>query len=186
MNSRSILAIAWLASLAVIVPSAARASTASQDSTKIVSLLGEIKTHAALASDDAARLESYSRSKLSWQSHNRQLVRIKGHVDRLLEDYNLLNSLRPEGSAWQQEAIDRIDPLLREIADNLTATINHLNDNRDRVHMQPFRNYASANAKLLEEASKTVSDMVDYGEAKATSERLQRELELPETAAVEK
>lgn len=186
MNTRWMLATGRLAALAVILPIAVAASAETKDSAAITSRLAEIKTHAALASDDAATLESYTRSKLSWQAHEKQLTRMKGHVNDIVADYKTLDSLRAEGSQWQQEAIDRIEPMLREIADTLTATITHLNDNPSKIHMQPFRDYVNANAKLLDTAHRTVNDLVDYGEARAKSDQLQKTLELPESAELEK
>ena len=49
------------------------------------------------------------------------------HINDLGKVAKELEDARPEGSPWQQVAIDRIDPLLREMADQLTSTINHLN-----------------------------------------------------------
>jgi len=149
------------------------------DSEKISNLLSQAKSHAVLAEDDAAKLESYTRSKLGWQSHADELERIKEHINELGRLNKQLGDYREEGSAWQQKAIDQIDVSLREMADLLTVTINHLNDNPTRIHMQAYRNYVKANSELTGKIAKMIGDFVDYDEAKSNAEALEQRLELP-------
>jgi hypothetical protein len=153
------------------------------DSGQISDLLKQAKSHAVLAEDDAATLESYTGSKMSWQSHAWQLERIREHVNELGHLNKQLSDLRAEGSPWQQQAIDQIDPRLREMADLLTATIEHLNDNQNRVQMQPFRDYVKANAELTSKLARMISDFVDYDEAKSKAESLEQKLDLPAVAS---
>jgi uncharacterized membrane-anchored protein YjiN (DUF445 family) len=153
------------------------------DSEQISGLLKQAKSHAVLAEDDAAKLESYTRSTSNWQSHAAQLRRIREHVNELGQLNKQLSDLRAEGSPWQQQAIDQIDSQLRELADLLTATIEHLNDDQQRVHMQPFRDYAKANAELTSRIAKMIDDFVDYDEAKSKAESLEQKLELPVVAS---
>jgi hypothetical protein len=153
------------------------------DSEQISNLLSQAKNHAVLAEDDAATLESYTGSTSHWRAHAAQLNRIREHVNELGQLNKQLSDLRAEGSPWQQQAIDQIDPRLREMADLLTATIEHLNDNKDRVHMQPFRDYVKANAELTSKLARLISDFVDYDEAKSKAESLDQKLELPAVAS---
>ena len=90
-------------------------------------------------------LSPIRRSNVSWQSHANQLQRIKEHVNELGQLNKQLSDSRAEGSPWQQTAIDQVDMRLREMADLLTVTINHLNDNPSKVHMQAFHDYVKAN-----------------------------------------
>src|SRR5450631_1539208 len=94
------------------------------DSAQISNLLSQAKSHAVLAEDDAVKLESYTRSKVSWKQHAGQLQRIKGHVNELGQLNKQLADSRSEGSPWQQEAVDQVDVRLQEMADLLTDTIN--------------------------------------------------------------
>jgi hypothetical protein len=153
------------------------------DSEQISNLLKQAKRHAVLAEDDAAKLESYTTSKVSWQLHAAQLHRIREHINELGQLNKQLTDLRGKGSPWQQKAIDQIDPQLREMADLLTATIKHLNDNQDRVHMQPFRDYVKANAELTSRIASMIDDFVDYDEAKLKANSLEQRLELPAVAS---
>jgi len=149
------------------------------DSEEITKLLSEAKTHAILAEDDAATLHSYTRSGLAWQTHANRLSMMKEHINDLGKTAKQLNDLKSTGSPWQQVAIDRINPLLREMADTLTATIEHLNKNQSQIHMSKYRDYAEANYDLASRTTAMIKDFVDYGKAKEKSEDLERTLELP-------
>ncbi len=186
MQPRSILkTVARMAILTLMIPMASIATGQTADSAAITSLLSQVKTHAALADDDAATLVSYSRSNLSWRSHATKLNIIKEHANDLIKDYNDLASMRAEGSPWQQEAIDRINPLVREMADHLTATIQHLNDNQNRVQMKPFRDYVQANHELMSKTHQVITDFVEYGESKTKAESLESKLELPDSSTAQ-
>lgn len=164
----------------LLLPAFTRAEKA--DSSAITDLLKEARSHAVLAEHDSEILESYARSHISWQAHATRLLNIKEHANDLLKDFNQLKSMREHGTPWQQEAIDRINPLLHEMADHLTATIDHFNENQSRVHMPAFRDYASANRQLMSKTARLISDFVDYDEAKAKANALESSLALPEVA----
>ncbi len=152
---------------------------AAKDSPEITQLLSQAKASATLAADDAHTLESYTHSRLHWQTHAGQLERIRAHVNDLIGDVNRLTALRSEGSLWQQEAIDRINPLMQTMADHLTATIQHLNDNQKQIHFQPYQDYARGNRVLADKTLAVIRDFVDYGEARAAADLLEQKLTLP-------
>ena len=87
----------------------------STDSAEINDLLSQAKSHAILASDDADALESFTNSQLGWRTHASKLESMKTHVNELGQVSKKLGDLKSDGSPWQQEAIDRIDPLLQSI-----------------------------------------------------------------------
>jgi light-regulated signal transduction histidine kinase (bacteriophytochrome) len=153
------------------------------DSEQISNLLKQAKSHAVFAEDDAAQLESYTRSNVSWQLHAEQLQRIREHVNELGKLNKQLSDSRAEGSPWQQTVIDQVDLRLREMADLLTLTINHLNDNPSQVHMQAYRDYVKANCELTSGIAEMIDDFVNYDEAKSKAESLEQKLELPVVAS---
>ena len=167
----------------LLAPAFGRAQSA--DSKAITDLLKEAKSHAVVAEADAETLESYTRATMSWQTHGNRLTKMKIHANDLLSDFNQLKSMRSEGSLWQQEAIDRVDPLLRDMADHLGAMIDHFNDNKNKIHMPPYREYAKANLELMSRTNRLISDFIDYGDARSKADNFERALELP-TVALEK
>ncbi len=173
--------LSWVAATAILalVASAGVAAAENRDSEEITQLLERVRSHVAQADYDAHTLESYTRSQLHWKTHAAQLDRIREHVNNLITDTNEMVSMRSEGSPWQREAVDRISVLLPEISAHMTTTINHLKDNQNRVQMKPYRDLAVANRDLIHHANEVISDMVDYGEAKAKADLLEQQLQMP-------
>jgi len=158
-----------------------------KDSKVITDLLKEAESHAILASVDAETLESYTRSHtVSWQSHAYRLRNIADHANDLIQDFNKLSSMRSEGSPWQQEAIDRVDPLLKEMADHLNTTIAHFRVNKHRVNMPAFDNYVKADREYMGRTSELISSFVDYGQTRAKAIDLEASLDLPPATEVSK
>jgi phosphatidylserine/phosphatidylglycerophosphate/cardiolipin synthase-like enzyme len=149
------------------------------DSAEISSLLSDAQHHAVLLDDDASTLQSYTRSKLHWQSHAQQLEAMKTHVNNLGKISAQLSDLRSEGSPWQQQAIDHINPLLKEMADHLTATINHLNDHQSQIHMPAYQDYARGNYELASRISELINDYVNYDKARSQSMAFEQKLQMP-------
>jgi hypothetical protein len=83
-------------------------------------------------------------------------------------------------SPWQQIAIDRIHPLLQELASNTQSTIAKLNENPGRVHLPAYKEYVSAHYDLANDLASMIADFVEYGKTRAKFESLTRKLELPE------
>jgi hypothetical protein len=175
---------ASLALLLLLSSPVIKAQTA--DSEEISKLLTEAEDHATLAADDAATLESYTRSTVSWQSHSAKLAEIADHVNALGKVNKQLNDLSSQGSPWQQKAIGQIDSLLRDMAAQLTATIDHLKNNQSRIHMQPYRDYAHASYERASQTAHVISDFVEYDKASSRAEALEQKLELSEAEKADK
>jgi len=168
--------------LALLLSSCFIASAQNADSKKISNLFVDVKEHSTLAMDDAQALEAYTRSGVSWQLHADKLERIKEHVNNLLADYRAMTRIREEGSPWQQEAIDQLGPILKGLADHLTATIQHQNENPKHVNMPEFVDYVRGNSEYATKAASLIHDLVDYGAARTAAESLEKSLQLPSRA----
>lgn len=181
MNSRLVFHLSsGLASVALLLGmgcTLAKAQT--KDSVEISKLLADAKMHAALAEYDSDTLYTFVDSPISWESHASQIRMISEHVNDLEKVVGKLNSVRSQGSQWQQAAIDRINPLLKNMADNLNATIKDLNDHKERIQMPEYREYLRANSYFANRTATVISDFVEYSRAGAQSEHLQKKLELP-------
>jgi len=116
---------------------------------------------------------------VNWKLHANALANIQEHVNDLGRDYKEVERLREDGSPWQEDAIDQMRPLLQGMAAHLTATIGHLNNNQNHVRMQTYVDYVRGNRDYATRTSALIHDLVDYGEAKAKSEKLEQELLLP-------
>ena len=153
------------------------------DSARINTLLQQSREHAAAANMDAEKIESFTRSRLDWRTHSAQIEHMRADINELGKDVAVLSEARAEGSPWQQEAIDDIEPLLKSMADHMSAMIRHLKDNQTDVHMPAYVDYARANYQLSQKLLAMINDYVDYAEAKYKAEALEQKLALSPTAS---
>lgn len=161
-----------------ISPAAKAEDTPSGGTQEISQLLSQVKAEAIALKVDSDQLAVWARGKqVSWASHAQKLGQIKDHVNKAGELLTELNQARGTASPWQQQAIDRIYPLLKELADNTQATINHLNDDQRNIHFSTYEDYAKAGYDLAKELATLVSDYVELGEHEAEFHRLQEKLE---------
>ena len=148
-------------------------------SLEVNQLLSDVKAEAIALENDCDQLAQWAGNRrLSWESHSEKLNLIREHVNkagRLLSD---LHAVRDTASPWQQQAIDRIYPLLKELAGNTEGMINLLNDTSHAYRFPEYRDYAKAGYKLAENIKALVSDYVEYGEHEAEYRRLQEKLDL--------
>ena len=171
---KSIPGLAALALAYFVTPISAKAA----DSAEITKLLADAKAEAVALKADATNMESFTRSASSWETYLSSLDMIKGHVNDTGELLAKLKDAEATGSPWQQTAIKRIEPLLKEMADNTTATIKHLSDNKNKVHLPEFKDYVKANYELATDLEALIRDFVDYGNAKEKFESLGSKLEV--------
>jgi len=143
-----------------------------QDSADVTKLLRDTKAVAVQLKTDSGQMESFTRSKLSWQSYAVKLNTIKGHINNASQLLGKLKDAESTGSVWQQTTIKRIEPILQEMADNLTATIKKLNDNQSKIHFPEFTDYVKTNYLLATDMEALLRVSIDYGNDKATFERL--------------
>jgi hypothetical protein len=169
--------LAMLLAASVLVSPAIYAAE-SPASSEVSDLLTQAKSHVIQLKHDAEEMESFTRSQMDWRTHATQLAQIKEHANNLGEVVQKLNDARSTAAPWQQEAMDRINPVLQELASNIESTIDHVNKNQERTHMPAFKDYVKANYELASEAAALVSDFVTYGETKAKFQKLGRALEV--------
>lgn len=153
---------------------------ASKDSQEVTNLLSEVKTEAVQLRHDADELKIFTHSTRTWESHSAKVTEIKGHVNNAGALLTKLNNAKGTASSWQQQAIERITPMLQELAANTTATIEHLNKRPQLFHTTPYVDYVNSNYEVAASLSELISDYVDYGKSKARSEELASKLEVPE------
>jgi hypothetical protein len=166
-----LIALALVVAGSLLIPAGLRA-TGAPDSAQITKLLADTKAVSVQLKTDSGQMDSYTRSKLSWQSYSDKIEIIKGHINNAGQLLAKLKDAESTGSPWQQATIKRIEPLLKEMADNLTATINHLNDNKNKLHFPEFIDYVKANYALATDTEALLRVSVDYGMDKAKFELL--------------
>ena len=151
----------------------------SKDSSEVSGLVSEAKTEAVQLKHDAEELKSFTRSNLHWKTHSAKVEEIKQHVNKSGELLAKMKNARSTASPWQQQTIDRIEPMLKDIAATVESTIDHLNKQPQQLQTPPYKEYVDANASLAADLAEVISDYVEYGKAKAKSEELAAKLEVP-------
>lgn len=180
MRFRRILSIPTIAiALLLLMVGSSRIAAQTTGPAHVNQLLADAEHFANLAASDSEELESYTRTQATWETHAYQLERIREHVNHLGEVVQQLNEARHEGLPWQQTAIDRINPLMHEIALQLTTTIRHLSEHQSEVRMKPYQDYTRATYEVNSRAAGVISDIVEYGRAQSKAESLEHQLELP-------
>ena len=169
-----------LALLALSVPAVLTAfqNEGPADSEEVSTLLAEARTQAYQLSVDAATMESYTRSNLSWETHGAAVTQIRAHINAAGRTMAKLEDARKTASSWQGTAIDRIRPLLKEIASNTQTVIDYLNKNPKRLFVAEYKDHIEANADVAAQLSAMIADFVDYGNTKERLNRLSAKLEL--------
>jgi hypothetical protein len=164
---------------------AALAAAQVPDSEQVSKLLSDVKTQAVKLRVDASTMESYTRSGASWQSHSAAVNQMKEHINEAGRQLTKLQEVRESASPWQAKVIDRISPLLRELADNTTNVIQFIKDNPKRLMFPGYKDYIEANADTSSQLASLIGDFEDYGNAKRRLEALASKLELdPEVAGL--
>ena len=149
-----------------------------EENAQVTRLLADARDKAAVLSRDADEMEALTRSDVSWQTHADKLEQVKEHVNDLARTVEQLTVARASASPWQQVAIDRMLPLLKELAANTTAAINHLNENKLRPTSGEYTEYLRANADTAHQLSDMISSFVQYGQTQAKLDKLEQKLEI--------
>ena len=128
-------------------------------------LFEDAKTTAAMLKRDVIEMESFARSSVSWRSHADQIHRITEHVNKAGQIAAQLEQSRGKAEAWHQNAIDRVTPLLKELASNIQAMIEHINKQKNMTD-PTYIAYLKTNETLAGELSNLISETVEYDKTK--------------------
>jgi hypothetical protein len=175
MSSRKTICGLLVLLVYALLPGMSRAQD-SQDNASVAAQLDAAKPVLAKIKKDAADMESYTRtSGLSWQTHSTTLEKIKADVNQLQENMRGLQSHRSVASPWQQDAIDRITALANDLATNMNAAIAQLSKSKSRPTAPPYPEYLKANARIANDLTDAIDDIIDYGQTKAKMDSLAKQ-----------
>jgi len=166
-----------LAGWAVFAIPAVAAGPAESD--RVSQLLADAKVYAFQLRSDAEQLESFSRSNASWESHAEVITHMREDINKMGSLLTKMQENRAAAAPWQQTAIDRVNPVAKELATNTTAAIDRLARNPKRLNTGDYQNYLEAIGDAAANLAATITDFVDYGKTRQRLERLASKLELP-------
>lgn len=167
------LLIAALAALPAV--SLARSVSPSHDSSHAVESLRNFESVAADASDQAAGLDANTRSpELGWESYTVRLQSLKDDVNDLGRMLARLNQMRDSLTAADRAALDRVTPMLKEMADNTTAAVQYANRDHENFWTPTYRKYIVNLMNASDQMSSSVNHALELDKARAKEKQLEK------------
>jgi hypothetical protein len=158
-----------------------RAEVARSDSQELATLLEQASDEARELAIDSEDLQTLIVSDQNWLTHTLKLAKIKGHVDNMSLIVDKLTRAQKSGSELQEQALERILPLVKELQANTTAAMNYLNQNKDRPVSDAYKQYLEKNAQTAQQLSSVISALDDYERSMTEINRIRIKLTGSET-----
>ncbi len=131
--------------------------------------LKDIRVHARAGAEDAYELKAMiANPRYSADSHMVRLNELRAEVNQMGKDIVKLNGERTSLPVWEQQAVDRVLPLVQDAAKNTSNAIHCYNTATNRLWGPEDSSYAE---HVYRDADKIASTLGDY----LTYERLQDE-----------
>lgn len=172
MNQRVFVAVliamgTWPAGRAAQDVSASEQSVRAQ----IAQLLSDGKSVASSIKSDIQTLNFFALSAGGPQANTAMLNLYQQHIHDLRSDAARLEAMRAKGSGFQQTAMERMIPVMQELASSAEAAIRTASANQSRLNSSEFSDYFKLNSDLAGELSAVIAAWADYAK---TSEDLIR------------
>jgi hypothetical protein len=143
---------------------------------QLTDLLSDASNEALELASDAAEMQTLIFNDANWVTHVLMLAKVKGHVDNMALIIEKLSKAQKSGSELQEQAIEQMLPLVKELSANTTAAINYLNRNKARPISASYTQYLNENAETARELSSIISSLLDYQKSMADIEKLRSKL----------
>ena len=153
------------------------ASAKSDNATAAKETLKDIEETALAATDEAEHLEQFIENPAySPESHLYKLMTLREEVNRMGRDVGSLQAERDSLAPWEQQALDKTLPLLKETAANTKNAIEYFNENRSHLWADNYHEYASHIWRDSEQIAKTLKDYLKYAKAHDQERQLEQSL----------
>jgi thiaminase len=107
------------------------------------------------------------------------LAKVKGHVDNLALIIEKLSKTQKSGSELQNQAVEQMLPLVKQLSANTTAALNYLKQSKTRPISDTYTRYLEKNAETAHQLSSIISSLIDYEKSMTEIEKLKSKLEAP-------
>lgn len=138
--------------------------------------LKEIQQAASKAADEADSLRRIA-NRFSVESQYDELTAVRDNINRMVRD---ISSLETESglAPWEKQAIDKVNALLIDTAQNAQDAINYFNENKADLWDRQYRGYVGGVYEGSERIAATVKDYLKYAKAREQEEQLQQNLKV--------
>ncbi|MEO8658182.1 MAG: hypothetical protein ABI693_06915 [Bryobacteraceae bacterium] len=172
IGSITTAAIAWaIASAPCAAAKPAVSITAAHEARET---LGELKGLASKAAGNAYQLEIYIRdARLGRDSQMFPLVSLKEDVNKMGKDMASLEARRDSLDPWEQQAIDKVLPLLREAAANAERATVYFNENGTHLWGPEYRSSLDKAYRDSDQIANTLKNYLKFEKAHEQEEHLE-------------
>lgn len=146
------------------------------ESGDLTQLLEDASDEAQQLAVDAQDTEALVTTDQNWVTHALALAKIKGHVENMSLIVDKLLNAQKSGSELQEQAVQRIIPLVKELSANTQAAINYLNQNKNRPVTEVYTEYLRKNAETARQLSSVVQELFDYEKSMSEIQKLRSKL----------
>ena len=146
---------------------------------QLAQLLADANDEAFELARDATNTQMLIRTDENWVDHALMLATVKGHVDNLALIIEKLNKAKMSGSELQEQAVEQMLPLVKQLSANTTAAINYLKQSKTRPISDTYTQYLEKNAETAHQLSSMISSLIDYEKSMTEIEKLRSKLEVP-------
>ena len=150
------------------------------ESQQLTQLLSDASDEARELATDAEETQTLIFNDENWVTHALMLARVKGHVDNMALIIEKLSKTKKSGSELQEQAVEQMLPLVKELSANTTAAINYLNQNKARPVSDSYTQYLNKNAETARQLSSIISSLFEYQKSMAEIEKLRSKLGVSE------
>jgi hypothetical protein len=149
------------------------------ENAQLTQLLADANDEAFELAKDATDTQMLIRTDENWVDHALMLAKVKGHVDNLALIIEKMSKAQKSGSELQEQAVEQMLPLVKQLSANTTAAINYLKQSKARPISDTYTRYLEKNAETAHQLSSMISSLIDYEKTMTEIEQLRRKLEAP-------
>ncbi|WP_321472326.1 hypothetical protein [uncultured Paludibaculum sp.] len=136
-------------------------------------MLEEMRSVASDSATEAEHLRMYAaNSALSSDSHLSPLWALKYDVNQMSKEISALEAERDTLQPWEQQAVDKVVPLLKEAATNTEGAIEFFNNNHNFLWSPQYRTYTENVKRDSDQIAKTLKNYLKYEKVQQEEEQL--------------
>jgi hypothetical protein len=139
--------------------------------------LEDLQMSATAVENQADELRTFiDNPHLSPESHIDKLIAMREEINRMGREMHILDTERGALPSWEQQAVDKTLPLLKDSAANTTSAIEYLNTNRTHLWGDEYRGYADSVWQDSEQMAKTLKNYLKLAKLRQEEQPLENTL----------
>jgi hypothetical protein len=139
--------------------------------------LEDLRDSSAAIANEADQLGRFaSDPRVSVESHSQRLMDIRDGINRMGREIAILDAEHEALPAWEQQAVLKALPLLKDCAANAESALEYLNTNKDHLWTEAYRSYTDRILQDSEHTSKTLASYLKLAKLEGQERHLEDSL----------